>query len=458
MSMTLGRLAATPLLLLSALVFAADDDWPRWRGPNDDGVARTPAPVQWSDTANVAWKAEIPGRGHSSPVIWGNRLFLTTAVPKSDTPPAAEPPKPPEGAPPGGPGGPGGRRGGAGGGAAAGREHDLLVICLDRNTGKTLWRRTARTVKPHEGYHNRYGSFASNSPVTDGKRLFAFFGSHGLFVYDLDGKLLWEKSFEPMSMRMAFGEGVAPVLDGNSLYLKFDHERGSYMLALDARDGKQLWRVERDEGSSWSQPYVTTVNGKKQVIVAATTKIRAYEPETGKVIWECAGLGANVIPAPVRIDDIVIVMSGYRDPNLLAIRLGRTGDLTGTDAIVYSNNRGNSYTPSPVLADGKLYFVSDNGLLTCLNARTGEAYYRQQRLSKASSFKASPVAAGEHLYLATENGDVVVVKLGEKYEEVAVNTLTDQMFIATPAIAGGSLYLRGQNTLFCIRDAKVAAR
>jgi outer membrane protein assembly factor BamB len=333
-----------------------------------------------------------------------------------------------------------------------GRAYDLVVVCLDRNTGRLLWQKTARTAKPHEGYHFRYGSFASNSPVTDGQRVYAFFGSYGLFTYDLDGKLLWEKSFEPMYMRNSFGEGVAPVVDGNSLYLKFDHERGSYLLALDARDGKQLWRADREEQSSWSQPFVTTVAGKKQLIVSATNKTRAYEPETGKVIWEVGGLGANVIPAPVRIDDLVIVQSGYRDPNMLAVRLGRSGDLTGTDAIVWTNNRGNSYTPSPVLADGKLYLVTDNGMLSCLNARTGEAYYRQQRLSKAYSFKASPVAAGGRLYLAAENGDVVVVKLGEKFEEVAVNTLTDQMFVATPAIVDKTIYLRGQNTLFAIRE------
>lgn len=447
------RLFIPCLGLLSLSCVGADDDWARWRGPNENGVARGSAPTQWNDSKNVKWKVDIPGRGHSSPVLWGNKLFLTTAVPKGEAPAAESVPAP---APAPGPGGPGGRGGGRGFGQAGGmgREHDLVVLCLDRNTGKILWQKTARTAKPHEGYHSRYGSFASNSPVTDGKRLYASFGSYGLFVYDLEGKLLWQKSFEPMYMRMAFGEGVAPVLDGDSLYVKCDHERGSYMLALDARDGKQLWRVERDEGSSWSQPFVTVVDGKKQVIVSATTRTRAYEPETGKVLWEVGGLGANVIPAPVRIDDILIVQSGYRDPNMLAIRLGRSGDLTGTDAVVWTNNRGNSYTASPVLADGKLYFVTDNGMLSCLNAKTGEAYYKQQRLSKAYSFKSSPVAAGGYLYLATENADVVVVRLGEKFEEVAVNTLTDQMFIATPAIVGGTLYLRGQNTLFAISESR----
>ena len=224
------------------------------------------------------------------------------------------------------------------------------------------------------------------------------------------------------------------------------------MVALDKRTGKELWRVTRDEVSSWSPPLVVTHNGRKQVVVSATTKVCAYEPATGKIIWECSGLGTNVIPAPVIQGDVVYVMSGHRNPNLLAIRLGREGNLTGTDAIVGTNDRGNPYTASPVLHDDKLYFVTDSGMLTCLNARTGEAYYRQQRLPQPYNFKASPVGANGKLYLATEDGDVVVVKMGEKYEVLATNTLPDQTFIATPAIAGGSLYLRSQEALDCVRQ------
>jgi outer membrane protein assembly factor BamB len=255
-----------------------------------------------------------------------------------------------------------------------------------------------------------------------------------------------------MGMRNQFGEGAATVLDGNALYLKFDQEVGSYLLALDKRDGKELWRATRDELSSWSAPLVVTHNGSKQVVVSASNKVRSYEAPTGKLVWEAAGLGSNVIPAPVATGGMVWVMSGHRDPNLLAIRLGRQGDLTGTDAILWTNNRGNPYSSSPVLHDGKLYFVTDSGMLSCLNAKTGEPYYQQQRLPKPYNFKASPVGANGKLYLATENEDVVVVKMGETFEVLATNTLKDQMFIATPAIAGGSLYLRGQNTLYCVRE------
>ncbi len=451
------------LLVTCVALFAADDDWPRWRGPNNDGMARGDAPLEWSDSKGIAWRATIPGRGHSSPVIWGDKIFVTTAAPVDAAAAASPPPPPPGPGPAEGPGGkrgfggPGGKRGpggggGAGGGAGVGREHRFLVLCLNRHTGKVLWERVAKVAAPHEGYHGRYGSFASNSPVTDGKHLYAFFGSRGLYKYDLNGELLWQKEFPPMKMRNQFGEGSATVLDGDTLYLKFDQEEGSYLVALDARTGKELWRASRDESSSWSAPLVVAHNGRKQVVVSASNKVRSYDTATGKLIWESAGLGSNVIPAPITSGDLVWVMSGHREPNLLAVRLGREGDLTGSDAIAWTNDRGNPYSSSPVLHDNKLYFVTDSGMLSCFNALTGEAYYRQQRLPKPYNFKSSPVGANGKLYLATEDGDVVVVKMGEKYETLATNTLADQMFIATPAIAGGSLYLRGQNTLFCIRQ------
>jgi outer membrane protein assembly factor BamB len=427
-----------PLLLLTSLAaFAAADDWSHWRGPNRDGMARGDAPSEWNDSNRIAWRAAIPGRGHSSPVIWGDKLFLTTAVPTGDAPSQSAPQD--------------GRRG-AGGGAASGQEHKFVVMCFDRKTGKLLWEQVAATVKPHEGYHARYGSFASNTPATDGKRLYAFFGSRGLYAYDLDGRLIWSKRFPPMRMRLGFGEGVAPTLDDQTLYLKFDQEDGSYLVALDKDNGEERWRVQRDEISSWSEPLVVTHEGKKQLVVSATNRVRSYDARSGKLIWEASGLGANVIPSPVTANGLVFVMSGFRDPKLMAIRLGRTGDLTGTDAIVWSNDRGNSYTPAPVLYENKLYMLTDNGMLSCLDAATGEPYYRQQRLPKPYNFKASPVGANGKLYLATEEGDVVVVRMGEKFDVIATNTLNDQMFVATPAIAGGSIYLRGQTTLFCIRD------
>ena len=191
--------------------------------------------------------------------------------------------------------------------------------------------------------------------------------------------------------------------------------------------------------------------GRRQVVVAATGKVRSYDLRDGSLIWECAGLGANTIPHPVSQDDLVFVMSGYQNPNLMAIRLGREGDLTGTDAIVWSQARGNSYTPSPVIHDNKLYVLTDTGTLSCYNAKTGEPYYQQERLPKTYSFKSSPVGANGKLYMASENDDVIVVRMGEKFEVLATNTMPDQTFIATPAIAGGEIFLRSKTRLYCIR-------
>jgi outer membrane protein assembly factor BamB len=424
--------------------------WPQWRGPFFNGMARGDAPTEWSDTSNIKWKVEIPGRGYSTPVIWGDRIFLTTAIPTGK--PAAVQPTPTPDQPPAGEQG-GRRRPGRDSGPQL--EHKFDVLAFDRKTGRLLWQKTAKVAVPHEGYHRAYGSFASNSPVTDGKHVYASFGSRGIYAYDFNGKLIWEKDLGvQMKMRLGFGEGTAPLLLGDRLIVVFDHEEGSFIVALDKRTGKELWRMPRDERSSWSTPYAIEHAGRKQVVVTGTTRVRSYDPDSGKVLWEAGGLGANVIPVPVSQDGVVYVMSGYRDPRLMAIKLGKEGDLTGTDSILWSQTRGLSYTASPVLYENKLYVVTDNGLITAFNATTGEPHYAQVRLPKAYNFKASPVGANGKLYLATEDGDVVVVKMGEKFEVIATNTLEDQVFIATPVIAGGELYLRGQNHLFSISQKR----
>ncbi|MBI1355140.1 MAG: PQQ-binding-like beta-propeller repeat protein [Acidobacteria bacterium] len=430
------------LLLLAASTIAAAH-WRQWRGPNANGTVPGDAPLEWSDSKNIAWKASIPGRGFSSPVVSGDKVFLTTAVltrtlPKQETASSELPAE---------------QRPGWGGGAGTGAEYEFQVIAIDRRTGKTAWQRTATTAVPHEGHHQRYGSFASNSPVTDGAHLYAFFGSRGVYCYDMDGNLEWEKAFPPMSMAFHFGEGTAAVLHDRFLLLNFDQEKDSHLLALDKNTGEEIWRVRRDEPTSWAPPLVVEHDGRKQVIVSASRRVRAYDLNSGAPIWECAGLGTNVIPAPVAANGVVYVMSGFQqDPNLLAIKLGGAGDLTGTESVLWSNRRGNSYTPSPVLAEGKLYFLTDSGRISCLDAATGAPYYQQQRLGAAPyNLKASPVAVNGKLYVATEEGDTVVVKMGEKLEVLAVNTLTDQSFVASPAVADGDLYLRSQNTLFCIR-------
>ncbi len=402
--------------LLADLVPVVEGEWPRWRGPFNNGVARGSAPVEWSDTENVKWKVDVPGRGHSSPVIWGNKLFITTAI----------------------------RTGSSG-------EYRHLLLCYDRMTGDLLWEKEAVRETPHEGYHGTYGSYASHSPVTDGEHVIAYFGSRGVYAYDLDGNLQWSQDFPPMRKRLEFGEGTPPTLHENVLLLTFDHQGDSFIVAIDKNSGEQLWRHDRDgEISNWAPSLVLEYEGRTQAIVPGVGKVRSYDLATGEVIWEAAGLGPNGIPAPVVVDDVVIVMSGYRSPNLLAIQLGGEGDITDSDHILWTNTRANSYTPSPVLHDGILYFITDNGFISAFDAKTGEAHYHQVRLPKPYQFKASPVAADGKLYLTTENEDVLVLEMGPEYNVLATNTMADQVFIASPAIADGKMYLRSETTLFCI--------
>ncbi len=429
--------------------------WPYWRGPAADGMAAGDAPLHWSDTQNVKWKADVPGRGSSSPVIWGDQIFVTTAIPTG-----AAPKTEPKQATPAAPAPKFGRSMGFGGPPPV--EQDFVVICLDRKTGKELWRRTAVTATPHESHHAQYGSFASNSPVTDGKHIYAFFGSRGIYCYDMKGELVWKKDFNvKMRMRMQFGEGMAPVLSGDRLILVFDHEgdqtatpaTSSFMVVLDKNSGKEIWRADRDEKTNWSAPLVVDFKGKKQIIVSATKRVRSYDFETGKETWQCGGLGENPIPQPVRQDDLIFAMTGYgRSPKLMTIRLGREGDLTDTDAVVWSQTKGNSYTPSPVIYDNKFYALTDDAKFSCYNARTGEPYYHQTRIPNAANFKSSPVGANGKLYMADESGNIFVLRMGEKFEVLATNAMPNEMFIATPAIVGGEIFLRSMNRLYCIHE------
>ena len=325
-------------------------------------MARGDAPVAWDESEDVKWKVTIPGRGHSSPVVWGNQIFITTAVQidsQSVPNPGTAGRSRPDPVGTGRTGHPGGgqvpRRGlrSPHGDAGPQAAHRFLLLSIDKTTGEVLWERTATEATPHEGFHLQYGSFASHSPVTDGEHVFAYFGSRGVYSYDLDGNLIWKKDLGQMRKFLQFGEGTPIVLHENRVIIKFDHEGDSFVVALDKATGEELWRAARDEMTSWSPPLVIDQEGKKQVVVAATQKVRSYDFETGDVIWEVAGLGRNQIPAPVHQNDLVYVMSGFIAPNLMAIRLGGRGDLTNTDAIVWSNKQANAYTPSPVLFDNQ---------------------------------------------------------------------------------------------------------
>lgn len=325
-------------------------------------------------------------------------------------------------------------------------------MCLDRATGKTLWQKTARDVVPHEGHHQTEGSFASASPVTDGQAVYAYFGSRGLHCYDLEGNLKWQKDFGQMRTKMSFGEGSSPALSGNIIVVNWDHEGDDFIVALDKNSGKELWRQPRDEDTSWATPLIVEQDGKAQVVTAATRKIRSYDLQTGKLIWECGGLTPNAIPTPVAARGIVYATSGFRGNALLAIKLGKTGDLTGSDAVIWHHDKATPYVPSPLLYSEKLYFLSgNNGILSCLDAMSGKAVFVEERLPGVRGVYASPVAAAGRVYLVGRDGTSLVLRNSEKFEVLATNHLEDKMD-ASPALAGNDLILRGHSFLYCVAE------
>ena len=419
--------------------------WPAWRGPDATGVAPLGnPPIEWSENQNVRWKIEIPGKGHASPVVWGNTIFVTTAIPTEVRvePQMTEDVQPQERR--------GGRRGGGRGGEQPTQIHKFDLLAIDRRDGRILWQRTAHEELPHEGTRPE-GSWASNSPVTDGEHVYAYFGSHGLYCFDMQGNLQWEKDLGNMAIKMGFGEGSSPALYGEVVIVNWDHEGGSFITALDKKTGEERWRVERDEGTSWSTPIVVEHNGGQQVITSATRRTRSYDLATGKLLWECSGMTDNTIPSPVSADGMVYVMSGFRGNALQAIRLASaSGDITGAQAITWEYNRDTPYVPSPLLYGDVLYFLkSNNGLLSCFNAKTGEAYYGPQRLEGISSVYASPVGASNRVYIADRDGVTLVIQHGPEFKVLAQNVLDDG-FDASPAIVGNEIYLRGRKYLYCI--------
>jgi outer membrane protein assembly factor BamB len=472
--------AIKPCVLLAGIVAAiagpawgagneAGANWPQWRGPLGNGIApKGSPPTTWSENENVKWKVKVPGRGMSTPIIWENQIFIQSAIPtgKKIDPPAgdnqaavnlspnvfgqAQTP------PAGGQEGQRRRRPGGGGGFGRGEKptefHEFVLLSLDRKSGKTLWQQVVTEVVPHEGHHRDHG-YASHSPITDGTLVFGWFGSRGLHCYDMSGKLQWSKDFGDQRTANGFGEGGSPALHGDKLVVTWDHEGDDdFIIALDKKTGKELWKQTREERTTWSTPFIIEQDGKAQVIAAASGKVRSYDLATGKVLWECGGLGSNVIPTPVTANGLLFAMSGHRDPALLAIKLGRSGDLTDTDAVAWKLARGTPYVPSPLLVDNKLYiFSGNNATLSCFEATSGKVLVDAERLQGPSGFYASPVSAGGHIYLAGRNGTSLVLKPSDKVEVIATNKL-DEKFDASPAVVGNELFLRGHEYLYCLAE------
>jgi outer membrane protein assembly factor BamB len=425
---------------LGVLPALADGNWLQWRGPLANGVAPdADPPLEWSETQNVRWKVPIPGDGLSVPLVADRLVFIQTAVPVGEAVAETDAPEPERR-------GRGGRRR-----PAPTQVHKFDVLALDRQTGKTVWRTTVREMVPHEGSH-RDGSLAPASPVTDGKHLYACFGSRGLYCLDMQGNVRWEKDLGDMSTRNGFGEGSSPVLAGDLLVVNWDHEGDSFIVALDAATGDERWRRPRDdERTSWATPLIVFDEKTQLAIVPGTERIRAYELATGKVRWSCGGLGSNCVPCPVDADGTLILMSGHRQPGLVAIDYrGATGDLTGGPRVRWTLDKGTPYVPSPLLYDDTLYFLQRNkNILSCHEPRTGKPHYDQQRLGAIDGVYASPVGAQDRVYIVGRNGVTCVLRRGPKFEVLATNRLEDT-FDTSPALAGGELYLRGRKHLYCV--------
>jgi outer membrane protein assembly factor BamB len=414
-------------------------NWHQWRGPEGNGVSRSAnPPIEWSEQRNLNWKVAIDGNGTSTPIIWGNRLFLLTAVNTDKVDRTL--PKPED------------QPDRVFGIKYPNTSHKFVVLCLDRKTGKELWRRTATEGVPHEGHHGD-NDFASASPTTDGERLYCWFGSAGLFCYDLDGEKLWERGLGKAHIGASLGEGCSPVVHDGKVVIVRDHARQSTIEVLDARTGKTVWEKNRDEPNAWATPRVVEHSGRTQIITAASNMVRSYDLNSGEIIWQCSGLTGNVIPAPVVEGDIVYCMSGYQGYSVLALPLSATGDISKSDEIVWSKARGTPYVPSPLLYDGMLYFNQSNkAILTCLDSRTGEAIIEPTRLPYLANIYASPVAANDRIYITGRYGKTLVLQRSNELKVLARNQLDDRMN-ASPALAGNQLFLRGSKFLYCIEEA-----
>ncbi len=442
-----NTLILTMLAFSASSTLAKDDfsarsarQWHQWRGPAATGVApHANPPLRWAEDRNIKWKVLIPGQGSATPIVWKDHIFILTAVEterKSDRQPRQtsarmravrkDPPA---------------------------NYYKFVVMALDRESGRLRWQRTASARVPNEGHHRHHG-YASGSPTTDGKYVYASFGSNGIYCYDFAGNLQWKRDLGQMRTRMGWGEGASPTLHNGRLVVNWDQEDQSFLSVLDAKTGKTLWRVDREEATSWSTPLVVEHDGVEQLIVSATNRVRGHDPATGELLWQCGGQTKNVIPSPVMFDGTVICMSGFRgrDAAAYAIPLDARGDVTDTDKIVWQHDRGTPYVPSPLLYGELLYFTKANtSVLSCLNARSGEPLLENKRLPDLKSIYASPVGAGGRVYFTGRGGTTLVIKNQPQLEILAVNKLDDPID-ASAAIVGPQMFLRGKRHLYCIEE------
>jgi outer membrane protein assembly factor BamB len=423
------------------LMLAASSNWPQFRGAGSTGVTEDPSlPETWSKTENVAWKTPIPGMGWSSPVVWGDRVFLTSVVSSGEV----ETPK----------------KGLYFGGErkVTPVEHKWMVYALDLKSGQIAWQHEAHKAVPTFTRHLK-NSYASETPVTDGERVFVYFGQVGLYCYDMKGKLQWSKRFDPVNTRYGWGTAASPVLHQGRLYLVNDNDDKSYLMAIDKKTGNVLWKVDRDEKSNWATPYVWEHAKRTEIVTPGTDKTRSYDLD-GKLLWEFKGMSSISIPTPFSKFGLLYLASGYvGDPNrpVYVVKPGASGDITmakgqtSSEFVAWYLPQGGPYNPSPIIYGDNYYTLYDRGFLTCHDAKTGKEIYGKQRIDPATTaFTASPWAYNGKLFALSEDGDTFVMQPGAEFKVVGKNSL-DEMSMATPAIAGGSLIIRTASNVYCIR-------
>jgi outer membrane protein assembly factor BamB len=461
---------AIPLCLLAACSLTAvrADDWPQFRGPNGSATSNDKQlPAEWTADKNVAWKAKLDGYGWSSPIICGDKVFVTAAVTDKQKKPS------------GGFGGPGG--GGPGGFGRGQKPPDTVykweVYCLSAADGKVLWKQTAAEKKPTIPTHSS-NTYATETPVTDGERVYAYFGMTGVFCYDLSGKQLWKADLGSYAMAMGFGTGSSPALDGDRLFIQCDNEEKSFLVALDAKTGKELWRTARTERTGWSTPLVWKNKERTEVVCLGNPKVRSYDPATGKQLWELGGMSGQAKASMVASLEMLYVGTGggpggFGGPGggrpegggpgrfggakpLFAVKAGASGDITlktgatSNDGVAWYQSKAGPSTASPLLYEGHLYILEERGgILSCLDAKTGKELYRE-RLTGARGFTSSPWAGDGKVYCLSDDGDTFVVQAGAEFKLLGQNKL-DEMCWASPAVSGGALFLRTVDHLYCIK-------
>ncbi len=431
-------------LLASTSVTAADEHWPRFRGPNADGVAADHAglPTAWTTTENVKWVADVPGWGWSCPIVWGDRVFLTTVVSDEEN---LTPSK--------------GLYLGEGVRVPAKGVHHWMVHCFDLNTGKEIWKHEAHTGRPRVPRHPK-STYAAETATTDGERLYVLFGDLGLYCYGLDGEPLWSQPIEPKKTFQDYGAAASPVVHDGQVIVVYDNLEDSWIAAFDAKTGNERWRTARDETHSWATPLVWKNEVRTEIVVPGNKRNRSYSLD-GKLLWEFDGRMSNlVIPSPFAAHGLCYIASGYigdAHRPTFAVKPGASGDMTpdgdfeDSEFIAWYQGTSSSYNPSQIVYGDFLYTLYDRGLLTCHDAKTGKEVYGKQRFRPSGSFTASPFAFNGYLFFLSEEGLTYVVKAGPEFEIVGTNDL-DELCLSSPAVAGDKLLIRTASKLYCLTN------